>query len=80
MYNLLETIRICTVLLQPFMPQTCAEIFRQIGAGESLRTWDSIAAFGALPADVTVQKGPAIFPRIDMAKELAELEKLTQNN
>jgi methionyl-tRNA synthetase len=80
MYNLLETIRICTVLLQPFMPGTCVEIFNQIGAGEALRTWDSVAAFGALPADVTVRKGPAVFPRIDMAKELAELENLTKND
>ena len=62
------------------MPGTCVEIFNQIGAGEALRTWDSVAAFGALPADVTVRKGPAVFPRIDMAKELAELENLTKND
>lgn len=80
MYNLLETIRICAVLLQPFMPQTCEEIFRQIGAAPEQTTWDSLDAFGALPANVTVQKGKAIFPRIDLAKELAELESLQKKD
>ncbi len=70
MYNLLETIRICAVLLSPFMPETSEKIFMQIGAQDACRTWDSAAVFGALPKTVTVQKGDAIFPRIDMAKEL----------
>ncbi len=70
MYNLLETIRICAVLLSPFMPETSEKIFMQIGAEDAFRTWDSAAAFGTLPKTVTVQKGDAIFPRIDMAKEL----------
>jgi methionyl-tRNA synthetase len=73
MYNLLEAIRICTVLLQPFMPETSAKIFEQIGAGEAYKTWDSAASFGVLPKDVTVVKGEAIFPRIDLNKELEAL-------
>ena len=75
MYNLLEAIRICTVLLQPVMPASCEKIFAQIGATET--SWESAAAFGALRADVTVQKGDTLFPRIDLKKELEELEKLT---
>jgi methionyl-tRNA synthetase len=75
MYNLLETIRVCTVLLKPFMPDSCEKIFAQIGAGE-LTDWDSAESFGKLPTDVSVTKGDVIFPRIDMEKELAELEKL----
>ena len=75
LYNLLETIRICTVLLRPFMPASCEKIFAQIGATET--SWESAAAFGALRADVTVQKGDTLFPRIDLKKELEELEKLT---
>ena len=39
LYNLAETIRICTVLLQPFMPETCVKIFAQLGTAEELRTW-----------------------------------------
>jgi methionyl-tRNA synthetase len=76
MYNLLETVRICNVLLQPFMPESCAKIFEQIGASETERTWDSAAAFGALSATVMVKKGETLFPRIDMEKELKELEEM----
>ena len=76
MYNLLESIRIAAVLLTPVMPESCQKIFEQIGADENGRTWDSAAVFGTLPADVTVHKGETLFPRIDMKKELEELEKL----
>ena len=76
LYNLLEALRICVVLLQPYMPETCVKAFEQIGAPEAVRTWESAAEFGALPADVKVVKGDTLFPRIDMDKELEELENL----
>ena len=78
MYNLLETLRICTQLLTPFMPESTAKAADQIGVPEELRTWDAAGEWGALPADVTVHKGDTLFPRIDMDKELAELEKLEE--
>ena len=77
MYNLLETIRICTVLLKPFIPDSCEKIFKQIGADDTLTTWDSALSYGGLPENVTVIKGETLFPRIDMEKELAALESLT---
>ena len=76
LYNLLEALRICVVLLQPYMPDTCVKAFEQIGAPEAVRTWESASEFGALPADVAVVKGDTLFPRIDMEKELEELENL----
>ena len=76
LYNLLESIRICTVLLTPFMPESCEKIFEQIGAEKSVQTWESAAQWGSLSATVTVRKGEAIFPRIDAEKELAALEAL----
>ena len=76
MYNLLESVRICTVLLAPFMPQSCGKIFDQLGAGEDLRTWESAGRWGCLPAACTVTRGDNLFPRIDMEKELKELEEL----
>ena len=76
LYNLLESIRICTVLLTPFMPESCEKIFDQIGAEKSVQTWESAAQWGSLSATVTVRKGEAIFPRIDAEKELAALEAL----
>lgn len=77
LYNLLEAIRICAILLKPFIPDSCEKIFAQIGAPEELTTWDSAESFGKLPLDTTVTKGDAIFPRIDMTKELEALEKAT---
>ena len=76
LYNLLETVRICAGLLQPFMPDTAAEIGKRLG-GADLR-WDSLNAFGALPREAATVAGPALFPRIDMEKELAELEALNK--
>ena len=76
LYNLAETLRICTVLLQPFMPDTCVKIFAQLNVADEGKTWDSAAAFGTLPVTATLHKGENIFPRIDTAKELAELEAL----
>ena len=75
LYNLAETLRICTVLLQPFMPTTCEKIFAQLNVEADGKTWDSAAVFGTLPANATLHKGENIFPRIDTAKELAELEE-----
>ena len=78
MYNLLESIRICTDLLQPFMPDSCKKIFEQIGADETVTTWDAAKVWGKLPATVTVHKGEAVFPRVDAEKALAKLEELHQ--
>ncbi len=74
MYNLLETVRICAGLLQPFMPATSEEILRRIGADNG--AWDGLCVYGGLKADTTVTAGPALFPRIDAAKELEELDAL----
>ena len=73
MYNLLETIRICTVMLQPFMPDSCKKIFEQTGASGSLTEYDSTLSFGALPKTAAVKKGAIIFPRLDLEKELEYL-------
>ena len=78
LYNLLETVRICTVLLTPFIPASCDKIFDQIGADAGCRSWDSAAKWGCLPADVTVHKGEALFPRLDAEKELAELNAMQE--
>ena len=76
LYNLLETVRICAGLLQPFMPDTAAEIAKRLGGADL--SWDSLNAFGALPREAATLAGPALFPRIDMEKELAELEALNK--
>ena len=40
LYNLLEAIRICGILLSPFMPASCEKLFAQIGACDGCRTWE----------------------------------------
>ena len=76
LYNLLETIRICSGLLFPFMPKTCPKVWEQIGADSSLTAYDTLSGFGKLPANVTVHKGEMLFPRIDVDKEIDELNVL----
>ena len=76
LYNLLETVRVCAGLLTPFMPSTAEEIARRLGGAQM--SWDSLNIFGVLPRDVATVAGPALFPRIDMEKELAALEELNK--
>jgi len=75
LYNLLEVIRLTTVLLLPFTPESSEKAWAQIGADASICTWESAAAFGLLPSTVSVQKGENLFPRIDLKKELEALEQ-----
>ena len=80
MYNLLEALRVALVMLTPFIPQSCEKAFAQIGAAGEAVTWEKTGEYGVLPADVTVHKGETLFPRIDMAKALEELEKREHAN
>lgn len=76
LYNLLEAIRLSTTLLSCFMPTTMPKVWEQIGASKSLITYENAGKYGVLPADVTVKKGHALFPRIDVEKEIDELNEL----
>ena len=76
MYNLLEAIRITSTLLSCFMPTTMPKVWEQAGISEDIVTYENAGKFGVLPADVTVKKGDIIFPRIDVDKEIAELNEL----
>ncbi len=76
LYNLLETIRICSALLFPFMPKTMPKVWEQIGAKHEDVAYDTLETFGILPADATVHKGEVLFPRIDINKEIEELNAL----
>ena len=74
MYVLCECIRIVTILIAPTMPRTPARIFEQLGVSDpALCSFESTSRFGVLPAGGRVQKGEALFPRIDIKKELADI-------
>ncbi|MBE6843715.1 MAG: methionine--tRNA ligase [Ruminococcus sp.] len=80
LYNLLEAIRVVSSLLCPFMPTTMPAVWKQIGASESDVSYENAAKFGVLPADVQICKGDVLFPRIDVDKEIEELNALIQQN
>ncbi len=74
MLTLAECVRFVAVLIYPFMPTTPERIFAQLGVtDEALKTWESLSEYGKLPAGTKVQKGEALFPRIDIKKELEAL-------
>lgn len=74
LYNLLECVRVCGILLTPFMPDTAPKIFSQIGAPTEAVSYESAWKANLMPAEAVVHKEAGLFPRIDVAKELAALE------
>ncbi|MBE7010867.1 MAG: methionine--tRNA ligase [Ruminococcaceae bacterium] len=71
LYNLLEGIRFLAVLLTPFMPQTAASIFEQIGTKE--QSIESLDSFGKLRAGDSVGEATPLFARLDEKKMLEEI-------
>ena len=78
LYNLLETIRVCTTLLTPVMPESCDKIFVKIGASAEDHTWEKANVWGTLSAEAQVAKGENLFPRVDTEKALAELNAMQE--
>nr|WP_277350615.1 methionine--tRNA ligase [Caldanaerobacter subterraneus] len=77
LYNLAESLRFIGILISPFMPNTPKKMFEQLGITEDLATWESLK-FGLLKEGTRVKRGEILFPRIDVEKELASLEKKTE--
>ena len=80
LYNLLEAIRVISALLAPFMPSTMPKVWEQIGASAADVEYDKLDKFGVLPENVTVHKGEILFPRIDVDKEIEELNAIITKN
>ena len=79
MYNLCEALRIISILITPFLPNTAPKIQRQIGADASVLTYESAGIWGLLPDGAVIEKGETLFPRIDVDQEIEELNKLIPN-
>ena len=79
LYNLLESIRIASTLLSAFMPTTMPKVFAQIGATD-FATYENADKWNVLPADTTVARGEVLFPRIDVDKEIEELNAIIEKN
>ncbi|ANE48093.1 methionyl-tRNA synthetase [Paenibacillus swuensis] len=72
MYHLAESLRIVSVMLQPFLTRTPRQIWAQLGVAEgTLTEWDSVHRFGALAAGTRVAKGEPLFPRLEAGPEVA---------
>ena len=74
MYYLAECIRAIAVHIYPTMPSTPEKIFAQLGMTDpALKTWESVQKFGGLKPGTKVEKGAALFPRVDVKKELESI-------
>ena len=76
LYNLVESLRFASVLLSAFLPDTSKKINEQINTENT--TFESLNSFDGTVVGTKVQKGEALFPRIDVDKRLAELEALRE--
>lgn len=76
LYNLVESLRIISVCISAFIPETSIKINEQINT--DVLNWDSLSEFNGTKVGTKVKKGEAIFPRIDIEKKIDELNKLKE--
>ena len=74
LHNLAESLRIISVLIYPFMHTTSKEIRKQLGVWYADVAWEDAFVFDMMNGE-QVKRGEAIFPRLDIEKELDVLEK-----
>ena len=77
MHNLAEALRIVSILIYPFMHTTTEKIRTQLGVCQEVK-WEDAFVFEKLDGN-RVQRGEAIFPRLDIEKELKALDELKGN-
>ena len=77
MHNLAEALRIVSILIYPFMHTTTEKIRTQLGICQEVK-WEDAFVFEKLDGN-RVQRGEAIFPRLDIEKELKALDELKGN-
>lgn len=77
LYNLADSIRIISVLISPFMESTTFRIWNQLGIDKGQGTnWEDTFKFNLIPVGTKVEKGESLFPRLDLEKEVEELERV----
>ena len=78
MKNLCECIRLSAILLTPFMPESCGKILDLLNVPAEGRSFDARCYCADENAVWNTAVGEPLFPRIDMEKELKELEELSK--
>ncbi len=76
MHHLAESIRVISVLIHPFLHNTSEKIREQLGAADEEVRWEDTLRFDLMQGK-KVKRGAPIFPRLDIEKEIAELEAMT---
>lgn len=76
LYNLIESLRISSVLLSSFLPNTSEKINKQINTSKT--DWASLSSFDGTIAGTKLVKGENLFPRIDVEEKLKELEAIAE--
>lgn len=72
-----ETLRVLSILLSPFLPQTAPKIQQGLGLDDPGRlTWASAGTFGSPAPGTRIRRLPILFPRIDLEKELVRLAEM----
>lgn len=81
LYNLCECLRVISILLIPFMPKTAPKIHDQLGCDTESVSWEAAREWGIISSNNEIKKGETLFPRIDIQKEIKELDELlTKSN
>lgn len=75
MYNLIESVRIISILIRPFITETSDKIKVQIGIEDT--SWDNARKFGLSKPGTKIKKTENLFPRLNVDKEVI---KLTEAN
>lgn len=75
LHNLVEALRIVSILVSPFMESTSRKMCQQLGLDEKEIKWEN-AKVNDLTGGLKVERKEPIFPRYDIDKELKELEEI----
>ena len=73
LFNLCESIRVVSILLSPFIPDTSLKIKEKLNY--QIEDFNSLNLFNGTKPGTIVNKGENLFPRIDLKKKLEELER-----
>ncbi|MFV9511745.1 methionine--tRNA ligase [Tepidibacillus sp. LV47] len=77
LYYLTESIRVISILIQPFMPKTPNKIWEQIGLNGVIVEWDQAKEWNVIKPGTKIEKKEAIFPRLDIELELKIIDETT---
>lgn len=79
LFNLAEALRVISIHISPFMPNTPQKIRKQLGIPDEVCTWEDAKKWGVLPVGTKIGQKEIIFPRIEKAQESSK-DKNNNNN